>query len=265
MTTPELAGAKPLSNKHAIVPGGTRGIGAAIARKLLAQGARVTIIGRNPQSMEKTLVPFVESGEMARLSADVTDTQALAKAFANASEHFGAIQILVNSAGQASSAPFLKTDAQLWQRMLSVNVDGAVHCIQAALPGMLVAGWGRIVTVASTAGLVGYAYVSAYCASKHAIIGLTRALALEVATKGVTVNAVCPGFTETEMLEATIANITAKTGRTAESARGDLAARNPQKKLVQPEEVANAVCWLCSPGSESITGQAIAVAGGEVM
>jgi NAD(P)-dependent dehydrogenase (short-subunit alcohol dehydrogenase family) len=265
VTTPVLAGARRLAGKHAIVPGGTRGIGAAIARELLAQGARVTILGRNPQSLEKALVPFVDSGEMVRVIADVVDSRAVAKAFASASEHFGAIQILVNSAGQASSAPFLKTDPQLWRRMLDVNVEGAVHCMQAALPGMLEAGWGRIVTIASTAGLIGYAYVSAYCASKHALIGLTRALALEVATKGVTVNAVCPGFTETEMLEATIANITAKTGRTAESARGDLTARNPQKRLVQPEEVANAVCWLCSPGSESITGQAIAVAGGEVM
>jgi 3-hydroxybutyrate dehydrogenase len=263
--TPALAGAKRLSGKHAIVPGGTRGIGAAIARELVAQGARVTVLGRNPESMEKTLVPMVESGEMARVTADVTDSRAVARAFAIASEQFGRIQILVNSAGQASSAPFLKTDQELWRRMLSVNVDGAVHCMQAALPGMLEAGWGRIVTIASTAALIGYAYVSAYCASKHALIGLTRALALEVAAKGVTVNAVCPGFTETEMLEATIANITAKTGRTVEAARGDLAARNPQKKLVQPEEVANAVCWLCSPGSESITGQAIAVAGGEVM
>ncbi len=134
MTIPVLAGAKRLSGKHAIVPGGTRGIGAAIARELLAQGARVTILGRDPQSsMAKALVPFVESGEMTRVIADVTDSQAVAKAFAAATEHFGAIQILVNSAGQAISAPFLKTDPELWRRMLNVNVDGAVHCIQAAL------------------------------------------------------------------------------------------------------------------------------------
>ena len=265
MTTPVIAGAKPLWGKHAMVPGGTRGIGAAIARELLAQGARVTILGRNPRSIDKALIPLVDTGEIASVQADVADSQAVANAFAKASERFGAIQILVNSAGQASSAPFLKTDQELWRRMLSINVDGAVNCMQAALPGMLEAGWGRIVTIASTAGLVGYAYVSAYCASKHALIGLTRALALETALKGVTVNAVCPGYTETEMLEATIANIRAKTGRTAESARGDLTARNPQRRFVQPAEVANAVCWLCVPGSESVTGQAIAVAGGELM
>lgn len=265
MTAPVLAGAKPLAGKHAMVPGGTRGIGAAIAQTLLEQGARVTVLGRNPRSLEKPLVSFVESGEMAHFSADVVDSSAVAKAFAAASERFGSIHILVNSAGHAASAPFLKTDAELWRRLLNVNLDGTVHCMQAALPGMLEAGWGRIVNIASTAALVGYAYVSAYCASKHALLGLTRAVALEVATKGVTVNAVCPGHTETEMFQQTIANIIAKTGRTVDVARGDLAARNPQKRLVQPPEVANAVCWLCLPGSESITGQAIAVAGGEVM
>ena len=263
--TPMVAEAKRLSGKHAIVPGGTRGIGAAIARELLAQGARVTVLGRNTRSTDKALIPFLDSGEIASVIADVADSKAVTKAFDAARERFGAIQILVNSAGQASSAPFLKTDTELWRRMLNVNVDGAVHCMQSALPEMLEAGWGRIVTIASTAGLIGYAYVSAYCASKHALIGLTRALALEVANKGVTVNAVCPGFTETDMLEASVANITAKTGRTAESARGDLTARNPQRRFVQPAEVANAACWWCLPGSESITGQAIAVAGGEVM
>lgn len=265
MTTPVVAGAGRLGGKNAIVSGGTRGIGAAIARELLAQGARVTVLGRNPDSIEKALAAFVEAGEMAHVSADVADSQAVGKAFAAARERFGAIHILVNSAGQASSAPFLKTDAELWQRMMSVNLLGTVHCMRASLPGMLEAGWGRIVNIASTAGLVGYAYVSAYCAAKHALIGLTRAVALEVATKSVTVNAVCPGFTETGMLEATVANIVAKTGRTAELARSELAARNPQARLVQPAEVANVVSWLCLSGSESITGQAIAVAGGEVM
>ena len=138
------------------------------------------------------------------------------------------------------------------------------YCTQAALPGMLETGWGRIVNVASTAGLTGYAYVTAYCAAKHAVIGLTRSLALELATKGVTVNAVCPGYTDTDMVAQTVANIVAKTKRTEEQARAELASSNPQKRLVQPDEVANAVAWLCLPGSESITGQSIAVAGGEV-
>ena len=171
----------------------------------------------------------------------------------------------MNNAGQARSAPFLKTDAALWRSMMQVNLNGAFYCAQAALPGMLDASWGRIVNIASTAGLVGYSYVTAYCAAKHGVIGFTRALALEVATKGITVNSICPGFTETDMLKETLHNIVSKTGRTETEARAELAARNPQKRMVQPEEVANAVLWLCLPGSEAITGQAIAVAGGEVM
>jgi NAD(P)-dependent dehydrogenase (short-subunit alcohol dehydrogenase family) len=233
-----------LSGKHALVTGGGKGIGAAIARALAAVGARITVVGRSAQ-----------------IKADVSESQAVAAAF----EKAGPVDILVNNAGQAESAPFLKTTDELWRRMMSVNVDGVMHCSRAALPAMIEKGWGRIVNVASTAGVTGYAYTSAYCTAKHAVIGLTRSLALEVATKGITVNAVCPGFTETDMLTATIANIVSKTGRTPEQAREELASRNPQKRLVDPEEVANAVVWLCSPGSEAVTGQSIVIAGGEVM
>jgi NAD(P)-dependent dehydrogenase (short-subunit alcohol dehydrogenase family) len=233
-----------LAGKHALVTGGARGIGAAIAGALAAQGARVTVVGRSTQ-----------------IKADVSDPQAAAAAF----EQAGPVDILVNNAGQAASAPFLKTTDELWRRMMSVNVDGTMYCSRAALPAMIEKGWGRIINVASTAGVTGYAYVSAYCAAKHAVIGLTRSLALEVAAKGITVNAVCPGFTETDMLTATIANIVSKTGRTPEQAREELALRNPQKRLVQPEEVANAVVWLCLPGSEAVNGQSIVIAGGEVM
>jgi NAD(P)-dependent dehydrogenase (short-subunit alcohol dehydrogenase family) len=199
------------------------------------------------------------------VAADVTDPQSVKNAFEAARERFGEITILVNNAGQAASAPFLKTDPALWRKMMAVNLDGTFHCAQAALAGMLAAGWGRIINVASTAGLTGYGYVTAYCAAKHGVVGLTRALAVEVATKGVTVNAVCPGFTDTDIVKEAVANIVAKTGRTAEQAQTELASRNPQKRLVRPEEVANAVAWLCLPGSEAITGQAIAVAGGELM
>ena len=191
--------------------------------------------------------------------------ESVKKAFDSARARFGEIAILVNNAGQAASAPFLKTDPALWRRMMAVNLDGTFHCTQAALAGMLAAGWGRIINIASTAGLTGYGYVTAYCAAKHGVVGLTRALAVEIATKGVTVNAVCPGFTDTDIVKEAVANIVAKTGRTAEQAQAELASRNPQKRLVRPEEVANAVAWLCLPGSEAITGQAIAVAGGELM
>lgn len=267
MTVPAADAAKTslLAGRHALVTGGAQGIGAAITGMLVSHGARVTIVGRNRESLARAMRTLGDSDSLESTAADVSDSRAVAEAFAAAQVRFGAVQILVNCAGQAHSAPFLKTDEGLWRRMMSVNLDGTFHCTQAALPGMLEAGWGRIVNIASTAGLTGYAYVSAYCASKHAVIGLTRAVALETATKGVTVNAVCPGYTQTEMFEESVARIVAKTGRAAPAVRKQLAARNPQKKLIQPQDVANAVAWLCLPGSESITGQAIAVAGGEVM
>ena len=254
---------KALGDKHAVVTGGARGIGAAITRALLAHGARVTMLGRSPAG--KVDLKIDPNHGLAYVQADVCDPAALAPTFAAARDRFGDINILINNAGQARSAPFLKTDFELWRSMLQVNLDGPFHCVHAVLPSMLAVGWGRIVNIASTAGLIGYRYTSAYCAAKHGVIGLTRALALEVADKGITVNSVCPGFTETEMLQETIANIVAKSRRTPAEARNELAARNPQKRMVLPEEVANTVAWLCLPGSEAITGQAIAVAGGEVM
>ncbi len=177
----------------------------------------------------------------------------------------GPLGILVNNAGQARSERFDRTDTSLWDAMLAVNLSGPFHCIQAALPGMLAAGWGRIVNVASTAGLAGYAYVSAYCAAKHGVVGLTRALALETAGKGVTVNAVCPAMPDTDIVRDAVRNIAAKTGMDEARAREQLAQRNPQGRLVRPEEVAHAVAWLCQPGAGAINGQSIPVDGGEIM
>lgn len=252
---------RALAGKHAVVTGGARGIGAAVTRMLAAHGAKVTMLGRSVAP-----APDLSGNpQLQYIQADVSAPATLPGAFAAARAAFGPIHILVNNAGQACSAPFLKTDVALWRSMIEVNLEGAFHCIHAVLPNMLESKWGRIVNVASTAGLTGYRYVSAYCAAKHGLVGLTRSLALEVATQGVTVNAVCPGYTETEILERTIEGIVAKTGRTPEQAREILSAQNPQKKFIQPEEVANAVAWLCLPGSEAITGQSIAVAGGEVM
>jgi NAD(P)-dependent dehydrogenase (short-subunit alcohol dehydrogenase family) len=253
-----------LAGKHALVTGGARGIGAAVTRQLLSHGAKVTTLGRSSAPNSAGVVAEVID-ELQHIVADVSDPAAVAKAFENARPRFGPIDILVNNAGQAGSAPFLKTDLHLWRQMMTVNLDGTFHCIQAALPSMLAANWGRVINIASTAGLVGYGYVSAYCAAKHGVIGLTRALALEVAAKQITVNAICPGYTSTDMVETSLANIVAKTGRTREQALAELISRNPQKRLIKPEEVANAVAWLCLPGSESVTGQAIAISGGEVM
>jgi NAD(P)-dependent dehydrogenase (short-subunit alcohol dehydrogenase family) len=257
----------PLHGKHAFVTGGGRGIGSAIAAALLAQGARVTLAGRTAAVLEQTARELASSPDtaIAFVTVDVTSRESVNTALAEAARRHGPIAILVNNAGQAASAPFAKTGDDIWRQMMAVNLDGTYHCIQAALPGMLAAGWGRIVNIASTAGMTGYAYVSAYCAAKHGVIGLTRSLALELATKGITVNAVCPGYTETDIVKDAVANIVAKTGRSEEQARAELAAGNPQKQLVQPDQVASAVAWLCQPGASAMTGQSLAVAGGEIM
>jgi 3-hydroxybutyrate dehydrogenase len=260
-----MLNSQSLAGKHAFVTGGGRGIGAAVARALLTHGARVTISGRDVDTLVKTAGELAQSGEVNHAGVDIESSESVVRAFDMARARFGPIDILVNNAGQAQSAPFSATDEALWQHMLSVNLTGTFHCTHAALPDMLASGWGRIVNVVSTAGLTGYKYVSAYCAAKHGVIGLTRSLALEVATKNITVNAVCPGYTETDIVRNAIANIVAKTGRSEAAARADLTACNPQKRLVQPEEVANAVAWLCLPGSDAMNGQALAVAGGEIM
>jgi len=251
-----------LSGQIAIVTGAGTGIGAAIAERLSADGATLALVGRRDAPL-KELAARLQNAHA--FTADVTDELSVTAMVAAVTQELGAAGILVNNAGAAESAPFERTSLALWNQMLAVNLTGAFLCARAVLPAMKKAGSGRIVTVASTAGLKGYDYVAAYCAAKHGVIGMTRALAGEVARKGVTVNAVCPGFTETPMLEESIANIVAKTGMDADAARKTLTATNPQGRLVSPAEVADAVAWLCRAESGSMTGQAIAVAGGEVM
>jgi 3-hydroxybutyrate dehydrogenase len=245
---------------HVLVTGGGRGIGRAIASQLAHGGATVTVLGRNRAMLDDAIA--AGDAHCAGI-ADVADQESIVAAITNAAAR-QPIDILVANAGSAESMPFANSDAALFHRMMNVNFMGVVHSIQAALPSMKQRPYGRIVAIASTAGLKGYAYVSAYSAAKHAVVGLVRSLALELAQTRITVNAVCPGFTDTDLVAASIDTIAKKTGRSREQAVAELTQHNPQGRLVSPAEVAETVTWLCSEGASAITGQAIAVAGGEI-
>jgi NAD(P)-dependent dehydrogenase (short-subunit alcohol dehydrogenase family) len=252
---------QPLIGRHAVVTGAGSGIGAATAIRLHALGASVSLLGRDETKLMRTADGLANA---VVVSADVTDEAAIDRAFTAARERFGPVTILINNAGAAASQPFLKTTRESFDAMLAVNLTGTFLTSKAALPDMTAARFGRIVNVASTAALKGYAYVAAYCAAKHGLLGLTRALALEVAKKGVTVNAVCPGFTDTDLVARSVETITAKTGRTAEQARAELAGANPQGRLLTPDEVAATIAWLCLPDSGGINGAAVPISGGEI-
>ena len=252
------------TGRHVVVTGASRGIGSTIAANFATRGARVSLLGRNAENLHTVAKALGGASVATPIVTDVTDGNSVAAAFAQAREQFGPVHILINNAGQAASAKFTDTDETLWNRIMAVNLTGTYLCARQAVPDMLQVGFGRIVNVASIAGLRGAAYISAYVTSKHAVIGFTRSLALELANKNITVNAVCPGYTDTDIVREAIANIVRKTGRSEAEALASLVATNPQRRLITPEEVAHTVSWLCAPGAESITGQSIVVAGGEV-
>jgi NAD(P)-dependent dehydrogenase (short-subunit alcohol dehydrogenase family) len=261
------AAGRPLHGQHAIVTGASRGIGAGIAATLGRLGADVTLMSL-PEPQLDEQVARVRQAHGVRTQGvliDLTDEARVVAAFAEAVAGLGPAQILVNNAGIALAAPFAKTDKKFWQRLIDIDLTGQFLCTQQVAGAMVKAGYGRIVNLVSTAGHTGYAYCAAYCAAKHGMIGFTRALAREYAKTGVTVNAVCPGYADTDVVATTIDNIVAKTGRTREQALAELVAHNPQGRLIQPEEVGEAVGFLCLPSSASVTGQSLMVDGGEIL
>jgi NAD(P)-dependent dehydrogenase (short-subunit alcohol dehydrogenase family) len=246
--------------RHALVTGGGSGVGREIALALAEAGVEVTICGRRADAVEAVAA---SNKRIHGIAADVTDEKSMLALYEKAEAARGPLDIIVANAGAAESAPAHKITLADWQKTLDVNLTGAFLTVKPALAGMIARKAGRIVFIASVAGLKGYAYVAPYVAAKHGVVGLMRALAAELAKTGVTVNAVCPGYVETDMLEKSVSNIVEKTGRSAEEARKILAATNPQNRFVQPDEVADTVLWLCGDKAGSITGQAISISGGE--
>ena len=255
-----------LTGRVAVVTGGGRGIGAAVARGLAEAGARVVVSARSAGQIEGVARELAAAGHEARaLVCDVTDPESVDRLLGAAETELGPVDILVNNAGVSSSAPLRRVELEEWNRLMTVNATGTFLCTRAFLPGMIANGWGRVINVASVAGRAGAAYISAYAASKHAVIGFTRSVAAEVAAQGITVNALCPGYVETPMTDASVERIVAKTGLSFDEARGRITALNPQGRLIEPDEVAFLAVALCDPRARGVNGQAIGVDGGALL
>jgi len=245
-----------IAGKHVVISGGGTGVGAVIAKTFAEAGARVMILGRTEETLQAQNLPYAV--------CDVTKAEQVCAVFERARKDFGIVDIVIANAGSVESVPFSKMDAATLDRMMAVNVTGVFNLWQAALYDMKAAGWGRMIAIASTAGLKGYPYVSGYCAAKHAVVGLTRSLAMELGPTGITANAICPGFIETPMLDRSIQTIVSKTGMSAEKAAQSLKKGNPQDRFIQTDEVADAALWLCSEGARSVNGHTLALSGGEI-
>lgn len=254
-----------LKNSHALITGAGKGIGRSIALELSGFVGQLTLIGRQKDKLQEVLNLIGSNCDVQIFECDITQENSVTSTFQVASQSFGPIGVLINNAGQASSAPFHKTTLDQWQSMLKVNLTGTFLCTQACIKDMLELPFARVINIASSASQKGYPYVSAYTAAKHGVLGLTRSLALEYAKTAITFNAICPGFTDTDIVKESLQIISEKTQLSPEQALQELIKNNPQKRLISPIEIAHQVLSICHDQSQSINGQALSIAGGEVM
>jgi len=258
---------KPLKGQHAVVTGGSRGIGAAVSNYLARLGANISLTGRTDKTLTAQAEHLISEFEVQVFTAigDMSQEQDVKRCFSEAVETLSSVNILINNAGVGKSAPFHRMDTDFWNTIIGLNLTGTFLCTKQVIGAMRDDGYGRIVNISSTVGLRGYPYIAAYCASKHGVIGLTRTLALECVKKGITVNAICPGYTDTDLVSEAVDAIMNMTGRDRDDIQSEIDNMSPMGRMVNPDEVAETVAWICLPSSMSITGQAIVVAGGAVM